>query len=154
MEKDIIGAQNFFTSKHPTAKAELRKQIAALEEFALKQPQLAIEITHHFSKSVYAREMFMPAGSIVIGKIHRHKNLNIISQGDVSFISVDGVMRVSAPFTFVASPGVKRVIRAHKDTIWTTIHGTGLTDLAEIEKEFIANDYSEIAEDEGDKCRG
>jgi hypothetical protein len=53
-------------------------------------------------------------------------------------------MRVQAPFTLVAQPGAKRVILAHTDVVWTTIHGTDETDLEKIENEFIAKTYEEV----------
>lgn len=123
---------------------QLRSQIAKFEEKLLTLPQLEIKITHHFSNGVYAREMFMPKGSCLVGKIHKFKNLNIMSQGDVAILSIDGVHRVKAPYTLVASPGAKRVFYAHEDTIWTCIHGTEETDLLIIEETFIAKDYNEI----------
>lgn len=103
-----------------------------------------IPIAHHFSKDVYAREMRMPKGAIVVGKIHKHQNLSILSAGEVSVLSQDGVMRIKAPFTFVATPGTKRVIYAHEDAVWTVIHGTSETDLGKIEDQFIAKDYDEL----------
>jgi len=123
---------------------KLRSQIAQLEEKMLTLPQVDIKITHHFSKDIYAREMFLPKGTLLIGKIHKFKNLNIMSQGDVAILSIDGVVRVKAPYTLVASPGAKRVFYAHEDTIWTCIHGTEDTDLEKIEDMFIAKDYNEV----------
>lgn len=121
-----------------------RAQIHSVEKKLLEMPPAEIPLRHTFSKGVYAREITIPAGTLLVGKIHKHLNMNIISKGDVSFFSVDGSLRVEAPYTFVAAPGVKRVIYAHSDSVWTTIHGTELTDLAEIENEFIAKDYDEI----------
>lgn len=125
--------------------ALVRGKIDKLEAGILKQPQVEFPIKHHFSKGVYAREMFLPKGSLVVGKIHKFENLNILSQGEVSFFSIDGAFRVAAPHSFVASPGTKRVIYAHEDTVWTTIHGTFETNLDLIEQNFIAKDYSEVA---------
>ena len=147
MKNDIISDIALTAEKgHLTIedKAELRKKIARLEEKVLMEPQIECELNHSFSPGVYARELRLKAGSIVIGKIHKHQNMNIISKGEVTFFSTDGAVQVSAPYTFVASPGVKRVIYAHEDTVWTTIHGTHLTDLVEIENEFIAKSYDEI----------
>jgi hypothetical protein len=123
---------------------ELREMIAKFEEWCLTQPQTEIPLKHHFSKGVYAREIFIPRGTLVIGKIHKHRNMNVISSGEVSFLSIDGMIRAKAPHTFVASPGVKRVIYAHEDTTWTTIHGTDETDLDKLEDEFIAKSYDEV----------
>jgi len=122
----------------------LRRYISDLEIEALSRTQIDVPISHHFSKGVYAREMRLAAGSVVVGKIHKHENLCIISQGECSVISKDGVIRVKAPFTFVASAGAKRVILAHSDLVWTVIHGTDETDLEKIEDEFIAKTYDQV----------
>lgn len=109
-----------------------------------RQPQVLPDITHHFSKDVYARTMHMKKDSLVVGKIHKHENLNILSEGEVTVFSVDGRQTFKAPHIFVATPGAKRVIVAHSDVVWTTIHGTAEKDLEKIEKQFIAEDYSEV----------
>jgi hypothetical protein len=129
---------------------DIRSLIHDIEQRAIsivnedKSLEADVPVTNHFSKGVYAREIFIPKGSFIIGKIHKHENLNILSKGDISILSIDGVMRVKAPFTVVSSPGVKRLAYAHEDTVWTTIHGTDETDVDKIESEFIAKDYSEV----------
>ncbi len=116
----------------------------AIVEAADRTAPVEIPIQHYFSKDVYAREMKMPKGTILVGKIHKHQNLSILSAGEVSVLSQDGIERIKAPHTFVASPGAKRVIYAHEDAVWTVIHGTSETDLDKIEDQFIAKDYSEV----------
>lgn len=129
-------------------KDQVRELITQMERQAqageAKGEPIEIPITHHFSKSVYAREMRVPKGSLIIGKIHKFENLNILSSGEVSVLSIDGVIRVKAPFTIVASPGAKRVFFAHEDSVWTTIHGTDDKDLDKIENEFIAKTYADV----------
>lgn len=126
------------------SKEQVQEIIAQIEAKLAECEQTEIPIIHHFSHNVYAREMRAVAGTLLVGKIHRHQNLNILSEGEVSVLSVDGQYRVKAPYTFVASPGAKRVIYAHTDVVWTTIHGTPETDLEKIENEFIAKTYADI----------
>lgn len=127
------------------SRPEIRDLISKIEDLAKeKGVPTEIPIHHHFSKGVYAREMRMKEGNLVVGKIHRHENLNILSSGTVSVLSQDGVQTISAPHTFVAGEGAKRVIYAHTDCVWTVIHGTEEKDLEKIEAEFIAKDYEEI----------
>lgn len=126
-------------------KGEVRELIAKVEAAALlSTTQIEVPITHHFSKAVYAREMKLPKGALIVGKIHKFENLNILSQGEVSVLSIDGVKRVKAPHTFVASSGAKRMIYAHEDCVWTTVHGTELRDVDKIEDEFIVKTYDEL----------
>ena len=101
-------------------------------------------ITHYFAPGVYAREMWMPAGCLITGKIHMTEHLNMLSQGKVS-VSNSGTSRtLSAPHTFVSPVGTKRAIYAHEDSTWTTIHATDLLDPEEIEREIIAESFEEL----------
>lgn len=125
----------------------LKERICELETALKKQnDQLQIEPTHYFSKGIYAREIIVPKGSLLVGKIHKHQNLNIVSKGEITVLSIDGLKRIKAPATFVSSPGVKRVGYAHEDTVWTCIHGTDETDLEKIEDQFIAKTYDDVLE--------
>lgn len=127
-------------------KSELREFVTALQSDLAELPQQQIEIKHHFSYGIYAREMIMPPEVVVIGKIHKFQSLNILSKGEVSVLDCgDGsVRRVRAPYTVVSEPGAKRVIYSFEETIWTTIHGTFEKDLEKIEAHFIANDFNEV----------
>lgn len=98
-------------------------------------------ITHHFAPGLYAREIFIPAGVLIIGKIHRHAHVNTISKGKVVVATEFGLQELVAPITFVSKPGTKRAVVAQEDTIWTTYHPTEETDLAKIEEHVIAPSY-------------
>ena len=105
----------------------------------------ACPVQHHFAPGAYGREMTLPAGHVVVGKIHKHAHINVISKGRVQvFTEQDGVLELAAPCTFVSSPGTKRVVHVLEETVWTTVHVTDKTDLAEIEREVIATDFSEV----------
>jgi len=125
-------------------KDEIKDLIATFETEMLTQEQIEIPVVHHFSKGVYARQITIPKHSLVVGKIHKFENLNILSQGDITVLSVDGMFRVKAPYTVVSSPGVKRLAFTHEETVWTTIHGTDEKDVDKIEEEFIAKSYDEV----------
>jgi hypothetical protein len=98
----------------------------------------------HFAPGLYAREIFIPAGTRIIGKIHRHSHLNTISQGQVIVFTEFGNDLLTAPVTFVSKPGTKRVVFAVKDTIWTTYHPTDKKDVSEIEREIIAPSFEAL----------
>jgi hypothetical protein len=101
-------------------------------------------LRHFFAPNTYAREMTLPAGNWIIGKIHKHAHLNIITKGRVAVITEDGVMHVSGHHTFVSLPGTKRLVMILEETVWTTVHVTDKTDLAEIEDEVIAKSYDDL----------
>lgn len=124
----------------------IRDKVSHLEAVMREGPTVEIEVRHHFSKGVYAREIFIPKGTVLVGKIHKHENLNIISQGDISVLTENGMERLKAPFTLVSPPGTKRAGFAHEDTVWLSIHGTDETDVDKIELEFIAQNEAEYIE--------
>lgn len=102
-------------------------------------------VKHHFAPGSYGREMTLPVGLVVVGKIHKHAHINVISKGRVQvFTEQEGVLELAAPCTFVSSPGTKRVVHVLEETVWTTVHVTDKTDLAEIEREVIATDFMEV----------
>ena len=95
----------------------------------------------------YAREMLIPKGTLIIGKIHRHQHLNFISKGKVTVFTEFGEKKLVAPCTFISEVGLKRAVYAEEDTLWTTVHLTehvGEENLIEIESEVIAPSYNDM----------
>ncbi len=128
-----------------------RESILGLQNELLGMEQVDCPVTHHFAPSVYAREIFMPAGAVVVGKIHKHAHLNIISKGRVIVSTEFGKKELIAPCTFVSEAGTKRAVYIVEDCIWTTIHPTDETDLAKIEDHVIAKDYESLLEFQREK---
>lgn len=123
-----------------------RDKVFEIEVLMKNMPQLELKVVHYFSKGVYARELHIPAGTVLVGEIHKFRNLNILSCGRIQVSTEDGIIEVEAPFTVVSPAGTKRIARALTDCVWTTIHGTDETDLNSIEKTFIAKSEDEWLE--------
>lgn len=110
----------------------------------VQENKIHIEPVHRFAKDLYSREVTMPKGTFVVGKIHKHETLNILSKGKLSVLSVDGVSTIEAPYSYVSSVGAKRFFYAHEDSVWTCIHGTTLTNIEEIEDYFTTLKYEDV----------
>lgn len=130
----------------PVNKENFRKDVFELSA-AIEQANDAphCPLNHHFAPGAYAREILLPAGSLVVGKIHKHAHINVISKGRVIVITETGMITMEAPYTFVSAPGTKRVVFAVEDTVWTTVHVTTETDLEKLEEEIIAPSYEALA---------
>lgn len=115
-------------------------KVVELERAMRCMDPIDIPVKHHFSQGVYAREITIPAGVTLVGKIHKFQQLNILSKGQMLVTTDDGVRRVKAPFTVVSPPGTKRAAYALTECVWTTIHGTDETDVDIIEAQYIAAD--------------
>ncbi len=120
--------------------AERDRLVDAYEEGIRRDlPPRTFKHIDHFSEGVYARELHIPAGSALTGKIHKYRNFNILSKGQMLIYLEDGTKKlISAPFSIVSPEGTRRAVLAITDCIWTTIHGTEETDVAKIEDHFIA----------------
>lgn len=111
-----------------------------MKEFAAC-PQAECPLKHYFAPGVYIREIFMPAGSIVIGKIHKTEHFNIIQQGKLKILHDDYTNTVlTAPHTFVSKPGIQKVLYILEDTVWSTVHLTEERDLERLEAALIEPD--------------
>ena len=114
------------------------------------------ECFHQHSVGLYSRTLFMPAGSFIVGKIHKFAHQNIISRGRIRVQTESGYTVYDAthsPVFFISEPETKRVVFAETHTVWTTLHPTGLDyiedDLSVLEKMFIAENYEQLKISEG-----
>ncbi len=117
-----------------------------MQQMVQAQPTLApdLPLSHVFAPGAYARTIFIPADTVVVGKIHKHAHLNMLMQGRVSLMTEEGPTVLQAPQVLCSKAGTKRVVYAQTDTIWTTVHLTEQTDLELIEDEIIAKTYEEF----------
>lgn len=125
-------------------KNDHNKSIFEFENEILKLPQIPLEPAHYFAEGLYARELWMPAGSYITGKIHIKEHLCIISFGYVTVASDDEVVTLRGPCTFVGKPGSKRALIVHEDTLWTAIHSTDKKTVEECEETLVTNDYQDF----------
>jgi hypothetical protein len=123
-----------------------RDKVSLLEDEMRKHEQIEIPIRHYFSPGVYAREITIPAGTLLTGRIHKFEQLNILSGGTISVLTHEGMKQVSAPFTIISPPGTKRIAYAHTECTWTTILATEETDPDQIEALFTVATEQEFLE--------
>lgn len=135
---------NDIVKKNP----EMRVRVLEAEQAMLKEYGTEglkdFPVSHQFAPGAYARTMHLPAGGRIIGKIHKHAHLNIISYGKVQVFTEEGIKELEGSNVFTSPAGVKRAVNVLKDTLWTTIHITNSTDLEDIEEEVIAKSFEEF----------
>lgn len=142
LDIEILDSDHIIERLPPT-----REAIQRLEDELRKYDQLDLPLKHTFAPGSYAREIFLPAGCLVVGKIHKHAHFNIVTRGLVSVVTEFGLKEIDAreaPVTFVSQPGSKRALYVYEDCIWITVHLVQSDDLAAIEREIIAADYVEL----------
>lgn len=131
----------------PEARLDRRNTILQLEQTMLgSENQIGLPVVHHYANKVYGREMFIPAGVTVVGKIHRYSCVNVLAQGKIRVATEYGVDEYTAPDVFVSIPGLKRCIYAEKDSTFITFHPAEDNNLEEIEQNIIAPSYENLLE--------
>lgn len=115
--------------------SDIQRLQAALALF----PQQESEASHHFAPGLYARELIIPAGAVIIGKMHRHAHLAVMAYGDMTLYSTQAGRNRMQGYHLIESPaGIKRVGYAHADSCWITFHVTQERDLEALERDIIA----------------
>ena len=118
----------------------LQKRISAALPDLKKLPQVDCPLVHRFTPGLYTREIFMPAGTLIVSKIHKTEHQFIIVKGKVSvFIEGegDGVKTFTAPHVGITKAGTRRVLLIHDDCAWLTAHATDKTTPEEVEADII-----------------
>lgn len=129
---------------------ETRTKILEFEDAMLQLPGAhrgdwdKCPLTHTFADGIYVREIFMPAGMLIVSKIHKFEHPYFVLSGDVSVFTEEGAVRIKAPFSGITPAGTKRILYIHEDTTWITVHATKETNLEKIEEEIIAKTYNEL----------
>ena len=106
------------------AKTPSRGQIDALESGLLQMPQIDIPVQHRFAEDagLYAREIVIPKGALMTGRVHKFQHVSIMISGDMTVLTETGMERVKGYHTWICPPGTKRVGYAHEETRWLTVH--------------------------------
>ncbi len=81
-------------------------------------------LVHRFTPGLYAREIFMRAGTLATSKIHTTEHPYVVISGRASvFIPGEGVVvHIEAPHVGITKPGTRRLLYMHEDTRWITFH--------------------------------
>lgn len=116
--------------------------VRRLEEEILKRPQVETPTRHYFAPGLYAREMFIPAGTVLTGATHKVEHL-VLFVGDITVWTEEGGRkRLTGHHTLTSPAGIKRAGFAHADTWCTGFFPTDKTDVEELERELIEEDPS------------
>ena len=117
-----------------------REQIDRLQAEMVKMPQAELVTEHFFSPGMYCRRVYRPAGTLIVGKVHKEPHFFMCAKGEIIAWTEVGMRKLQAGDVIESKPGTKRVTLAVTDAIGITIHRTDKTDLDEIEAELIEPD--------------
>lgn len=121
---------------------DLESMIKKSDDVILGDSELC-PLKHSFSDGIYVREITIPQGTLLTGKIHKHEHPNFLLKGEVIVVTEEGREILKAPCSMMSKAGTKRALYAVTELVWTTIHHnpTNTQDLKELEKIVIADSY-------------
>lgn len=124
--------------------AAIRAQIRALTNGLLTSPdKREFDVEHTLIEGVYTRTLFIPKGSLLVGKIHIKECVNIVAKGDISVLTETGSGRFKAGHVATSQPGIQKVGYAHEDTVFINVFRTDETDIEKIEAQIATTEYAE-----------
>jgi hypothetical protein len=126
------------------AEIPTRQQIDRLQAEMVKMPQADLQTEHFFSPGMYCRRVYRPAGTLIVGKVHKAPHFFLCAKGEIIAWTETGMRKLEAGDIIECQPGTKRVTLALTDAIGVTIHRTDKTNLDEIEVELIEPDDSAL----------
>jgi quercetin dioxygenase-like cupin family protein len=127
-----------------------REQVERLQEQMAAMPQAELVTEHQFSPGMYMRKLYRPAGTLIVGKVHKEPHFFLCAKGEIIAWTENGMKRLQAGDVVESKAGTKRVTLAVTDAIGITIHRTDKTDLDEIEAELIEPDTTALFDAKND----
>lgn len=113
-------------------------KLAYLTHKFLTLEQTDCNITHRFEPGLYIREMRMPAGTLFIGRIHRHGHEVQLLSGVVVHLHEGHRIFLDKPVSVQTHPGYQMAAFALTEVTARSIHPnpTDSTDVQELEDEY------------------
>lgn len=127
-------------------------QVQAVEGIIKQYPQTEIATKHYFAGGVYEREIFVPKGTIITGKVHLTEHLAKLTNGTMTIFGDNENGEYVGPKTFISEPGAKRAGYAHTNCYFSTFHYVGNeTDIEELERALVVDTVEQYNLIQGDK---
>lgn len=95
-------------------------------------PEGDAQCRHYFGDGVYVRTLLIPAGTILVGRLHRQARVCLILTGRCTWVDETGRATVEAPWIGEFPAGSKTAVYAETDTLWAAALGTHLKDSATV----------------------
>jgi len=129
-----------------TPALETRARVERLQDALNTVPQVDCPVRHYFAPGLFAREITIPAGTCLVGAVHKTQNLAVLSVGRLRLVTDDGVIEVSAPAMLTVRAGVKNAAVAIETAVWTNFfpNPDDETDLEKLVTRFTESTASEL----------
>ena len=101
---------------------EWKYKLAYLAYKLVQTEQTDSPVKHIFVGDEYIREVFYPAGTVILGRVHTNGHLVQLVAGSVVNVTEQGREEITGPFEFVSAPGYQVLCYALTDIVARTVH--------------------------------
>ena len=124
----------------------MRGNIDRLQAELIKLPQYEPQTQHYFANGLYLRTVWSPAGSCIVGKVHKTEHFYAVLSGRVQVTNGEEVMELDAtkngPQILTCPIGTKRAVLVLEDAWRMNVHlnVTNTQDIDALEEELVESD--------------
>lgn len=122
------------------ASVPLRQRVEALQAEVSALPQYEPVTKHLFHGGMYCRQVWRPAGCVIVGKVHLKEHFYMVVSGTVAITTDDGVQEITGPYLLCSKPGTKRAVYALTDALCMTFHRTDALTVEDAEINLVEDD--------------
>ena len=120
------------------------EQMRGVHDILRKLDPVELPTNHYFAGGMYCREGLIPAGTVLVGKIHKTEHFIMVLKGRITVWSDAGKVEITAPFLGICPAGAQRMGYAHEDTVFVNVHKTDKTTLEEAEADLVVADSTSV----------
>jgi len=120
--------------------APMRDRVQALQDEISKHVQYEPPTEHVFHGGMYCRQVWRPAGCLIVGKVHKKEHFYMIVSGTVTVTTDNGVQTITGPMLLCSTPGTKRAVYAETDALCMTFHRVDSDTVEAVESELVEDD--------------
>ena len=118
-----------------------RETIERLQAQMVKMPQAyGLKTEHAIHGGLYYRKLFRPAGTVIVGRVHKKPHLFVCISGEIIAWSESGMRHLHPGDVIESQPGTKRVTYAMTDAIGMTVHKVDAVTMDQVEDELLEPD--------------
>ena len=119
---------------------DMRTKVEALQVEVAKHNQYEAPTEHLFYGGMYCRQVWRPAGCLIVGKVHKKEHFYMVVFGTVAVTTDEGVKLITGPQVLCSKPGTKRAVYAETDALCMTFHRVESNTIEEVELELVEDD--------------
>ena len=120
--------------------APSREQIERLQAEMVQMPQYEPPTKHVFHGGMYCRQVWRPAGCLIVGKVHKKEHFYMVVSGTIKVTTDDGLQTITGPMLLCSTPGTKRAVFAETDALCMTFHRVESNTVEDAESELVEDD--------------